>query len=187
MAFELEITTRNMEVTDRIREYVNKKVAKLDRHFEDIDEIKVDFSFVKSVRSSTDRHIAQITARGRGFMLRAEESADETFAAFDLALEKMQRQVERYKGKHQKGRGDGRSVSALGMDSETDKEEGYPIIVRRKAFDLIPMNEAEALEQMKLLAHENFFIFFNIDSNAINVLYRRKDGSYGLIEPMVRH
>lgn len=187
MAFELEITARNMEVTDRIREYVNKKVAKLDRHFEDIDEIKVDFSFVKSVRSSTDRHIAQITARGRGFMLRAEESADETFAAFDLALEKMQRQIERYKGKHQKGRGDGRSVSALGMDSEAIKDEGTPVIVRRKAFDLIPMNEAEALEQMKLLAHENFFIFFNIDSNAINVLYRRKDGSYGLIEPMVRH
>jgi putative sigma-54 modulation protein len=187
MAFELEITARNMEVTDRIREYVHKKVSKLDRHFEDIDEIKVDFSFVRSVRSSTDRHVAQITARGRGFMLRAEESADETFAAFDTALEKMQRQVERYKGKHQKGRGDGRSVSGISLDSEAVKEEGIVLIARRKKFDLSPMNEAEALEQMKLLAHENFFIFFNIDSNAINVLYRRKDGSYGLIEPMVRH
>ena len=187
MAFELEITARNMEVTDRIREYVHKKVSKLDRHFEDIDEIKVDFSFVRSVRSSTDRHVAQITARGRGFMLRAEESADETFAAFDTALEKMQRQVERYKGKHQKGRGDGRSVSGISLDSVAVKEEGIVLIARRKKFDLSPMNEAEALEQMKLLAHENFFIFFNIDSNAINVLYRRKDGSYGLIEPMVRH
>ena len=187
MAFELEITARNMDVTDRIRDYVNKKVAKLDRHFENIDEIKVDFSFVKSVRSSTDRHVAQITARGRGFMLRAEESADETFAAFDTALEKMQRQVERYKGKHQKGRGDGRSVSELGLVNETVDQEEKAVIARRKEFDLLPMSEDEALEQMKLLAHDNFFIFFNVDNNAINVLYRRKDGSYGLIEPIVRH
>jgi len=186
MSFELEITARNMDVTDRIREYVNKKVAKLDRHFENIDEIKVDFSFVKSVRSTTDRYIAQITARGRGFMLRAEESSDETFAAFDTALEKMQRQVERYKGKHQKGRGDGRSVSEIGLVNESDEEEDKAIIARRKEFDLVPMSEAEALEQMRLLAHENFFIFFNVDNNAINVLYSRRDGSYGLLKPIIR-
>jgi putative sigma-54 modulation protein len=186
MTFELEITARNMDVTEKIKDYVNKKVAKLDRHFENIDEIKVDFSYLKSVRSSTDRFVAQITARGRGFMLRAEESAEETFAAFDSALEKMQRQVERYKGKHQRGRGDGRSVSELGIVNDPVEDEEIAVIARRKEFDLVPMSEEEALEQMKLLAHENFFIFFNVDNNAINVLYRRKDGSYGLIEPVVR-
>lgn len=186
MAFELEITARNMEITDRIKEYVNKKVAKLDRHFENIEEIKVDFSYIRSVRSSTDRFVTQITARGKGFMLRAEESAEETFAAFDIALEKMQRQVERYKGKHQKGRGDGRSVGEIGEIPESVEEEETAVIARRKKFDLVPMSEEEALEQMKLLAHENFFIFFNVGNNAINVLYRRKDGSYGLIEPVIR-
>ena len=186
MAFELGITARNMEVTDRIRDYVNKKVAKLDRHFDDIEEIRVDLAYAKSVRSSTDRHVAQITARGRGFMLRSEERADEIFAAFDIALEKMQRQVERYKGKRQKGRGDGRSVSELVLEKESIEEEEIAVIARRKKFDLVPMSEEEALEQMKLLAHDNFFIFFNVDKNAINVLYRRRDGSYGLIEPIVR-
>lgn len=185
MAYELEITTRNMDISDRIRDYVEKKVAKLDRHFDDIEDIKVDLVHAKSVRSSTDRFIAQITARGRGFMLRAEEQADEIFAAFDIALEKMQRQVERYKGKRQKGRIEGRSISSLVMENESYEEE-IPVIARRKEFELVPMSEEEALEQMKLLAHDNFFIFFNIHKNDIAVLYRRKDGSYGLIEPKIR-
>ena len=98
MAYVLEISARNMVVTDRIREYINKKVVKLERHLNDIEEIKVDLAFVKSARSSTDRNIAQITARGRGFMLRAEERADEIFAAFDITLEKMQRQVDQKHG-----------------------------------------------------------------------------------------
>ncbi len=186
MAYELGITARNMEVTDRIRDYVEKKVAKLDRHFDDIEDIKVDLVFSKSVRSSTDRYVAQITSRGRGFMLRSEEPADEIFAAFDIALEKMQRQVERYKGKRQKGRVFGRSISKLFKDNESVEEDETAVIVRRKEFELVPMSEEEALEQMKLLAHENFFIFFNVDNNAIAVLYRRKDGSYGLIEPKIR-
>lgn len=185
MAYELEITARNMEVTDRIRDYVEKKVAKLDRHFDDIEDIKVDLAFSKSLRSSTDRYIAQITSRGRGFMLRSEEPADEIFAAFDIALEKMQRQVERYKGKRQKGRIDGRSISQLVMENDVD-DEVIPVIARRKEFELVPMSEEEALEQMKLLAHDNFFIFFNVNKNAIAVLYRRRDGSYGLIEPIIR-
>ncbi|OGN75934.1 MAG: ribosomal subunit interface protein [Chloroflexi bacterium GWB2_49_20] len=186
MAFELEITARNMEVTERIRNYINKKVSKLDRHFDEIDEIKVDLVYAKSVRSSTDRNVAQITARGRGFMLRSEERADEIFAAFDIALEKMQRQVERYKGKRQKARGDGRSVSEVVLEKESVEPEEIAVIARRKEFDLVPMSEDEALEQMKLLAHDNFFIFFNVGKNVINVLYRRRDGSYGLIEPIVR-
>jgi putative sigma-54 modulation protein len=185
MAYELEITARNMEVTDRIREYVEKKVAKLDRHFDDIEDIKVDLAYAKSVRSSTDRYIAQITSRGRGFMLRSEEPADEIFAAFDIALEKMQRQVERYKGKRQKGRIDGRPISQLVMENETE-DDVIPVIARRKEFELVPMSEEEALEQMKLLEHDNFFIFFNDHKNAIAVLYRRSDGSYGLIEPKIR-
>jgi len=187
MAFELEISARNMEVTDRIRDYINKKVVKLDRYLNDIDEIKVDLAFAKSARSSTDRNIAQITARGRGFILRSEERADEIFAAFDIALEKMQRQVERYKGKRQKGRIDkSNSVRFISQPVDSEDDEDIQVIARRKEFELIPMSEEESLEQMKLLAHENFFIFFNIGTNAINVLYKRRDGTFGIIEPTVR-
>jgi len=187
MSYELEITARNMEVTDRIRDYINKKVSKLDRYLGDIDEIKVDLAFVKSVRSSTDRNVAQITARGKGFILRAEERSEEIFAAFDIALEKMQRQIERYKGKRQKSRID-KSTSVRFEKPLEDFNDGVEteVIARRKEFELVPMSEEESLEQMKLLAHENFFIFFNINRNAINVIYKRRDGSYGIIEPTVR-
>jgi putative sigma-54 modulation protein len=187
MSYELEITSRNMEVTDRIREYIDKKVSKLDRFFDDIDEIKVDLAFVKSVRSSTDRNVAQITARGKGFILRSEERSEEIFAAFDVALEKMQRQIERYKGKRQKSRIDKSSSVRFEDPLEEYKElNDVQVIARRKEFELIPMSEEEGLEQMRLLSHENFFIFYNMERNAINVLYKRRDGTYGIIEPFVR-
>lgn len=186
MALEVEIYTKNMEVTERIQDYVMKKVGKLDRYLPEIEEARVDLSYVKSARSSTDRQVAQITVRGKSFILRSEERADDIFAAIDTALEKMQRRIERYKGKRNRGRGDGKSAADV-VAAPPQEEEGVetgPIIVRRKTFLLQPMNELEAIEQMALLGHENFFIFYNVYSNSINVLYRRRDGTLGLIEPL---
>jgi putative sigma-54 modulation protein len=100
----------------------------------------------------------------------------------------MQRQVERYKGKHYRGRGDGRSAAeVIEEEMHVDEETGQllPLIGRRKKFIVLPMNEEEAVEQMRLLGHDNFFIFFNAEQNSMQVLYRRRDGSYGLIEPVV--
>jgi len=186
MSPELDIQARNMEVTDRINDYVEKKVIKLDKFLPAIEETRVELGFEKSARSATDRHSAQITVRGKNLLLRSEERADDIFSAFDKALEKMQRQIDRYKGKRYRGRGDGRSAAEVVPipDEEIEIEE-EPVIVRRKKFALIPMNEAEAIEQMKLLAHDNFFIFFDADANRIKVLYRRRNGTYGLIEPEV--
>ncbi|MBU4224802.1 MAG: sigma 54 modulation/S30EA ribosomal C-terminal domain-containing protein [Chloroflexi bacterium] len=98
----------------------------------------------------------------------------------------MQRQIERLKGKRQRGRGDGRTAAEV-VKALVKRPAKGPVspIMRRKTFNLPPMNEAEALEQMKLLGHDNFFIFNNADTNSINVLYRRRDGTYGLIEPMI--
>jgi putative sigma-54 modulation protein len=190
MALAIEIYGRNMEVTDHISDYVNKKVSKLDRYLPGIEEARVDLALIKSARSAADRQVAQITVRGRGFILRSEERGEDVFAAFDTAMDKMQRQMERYKGKHYHGRGDGRSaadVSAPPEDMVLDEDTGElrPAIMRRKKFVLTPMNELEALEQMALLGHENFFVFFNANTNSINVLYHRRDGSYGLIEPQL--
>ena len=188
MTYEIEIYGKNMEVTDRINDYVTKKVVKLDRYLPGIEEARIDLSYLKSARSMADRQVAQITVRGKGFVLRSEERADDIFAAIDTALDKIQRRIERYKGKHYRGRGDGKSaaeVVEIPPDEVLDEETGElkPAIVRRKHFILTPMDEAEAIEQMGLLGHENFFIFFNMKTNAINVLYRRRDGTYGLIEP----
>ena len=188
MTLDVEIYGRNMEVTDRIQDYVTKRVSKLDRYLPGIEEARVDMAYVKSARSASDRQVAQITVRGKGFILRSEERADDIFTALDEALEKIQRRIERYKGKHYRGRGDGRSAADVAPGPVPEEEESTelgPVIVRRKQFILLPMDEMEAIEQMSLLGHENFFIFYNAVTNSINVLYKRRDGTYGLIEPEI--
>ncbi len=188
MTQKIETVARNMRLTDNTREYVEKKAAKLDRYLQEIDQVRIELSHVKSARSALDRQVAQITVHGKGFILRSEERADDIHAAFDTALDKIQRQIDRYKGKHYRGRGDGRSAAEVVEEEELPVDETgelLPLIGRRKKFVVLPMTEDEALEQMRLLGHNNFFIFFNADQNAIQVLYRRHNGTYGLIEPVV--
>lgn len=187
MPFEIDISGRNMEITDRLNDYVTKKVSKLDRYINDIQEAHVELAFAKSARSAADRQVAQITVRGKGFILRSEERADDIYAALDTALDKMQRRIERYKGKRNRGRGDGRSAAEVVPypELEEGEEPETPLIVRRKQFVISPMDEAEAIEQMNLLGHEDFFVFYNAATNAVNVLYTRRDGTYGLIEPEI--
>jgi putative sigma-54 modulation protein len=187
MTVEVDIFSRNMDVTDHIKDYVGKRVSKLDRYLPGIDEARVDLAYVKSARSASDRQVAQITIRGRGFILRSEERGDDIFTAFDTALDKMQRRIERFKGKRNHGRGDGRSVADLAAPPvvEEEPDEEAHVIMRRKRFPLVPMDENEALEQMSLLGHESFFVFYNANSSQVNILYRRRDGTYGLIEPEV--
>jgi len=186
MTTDVEINAHNLEVTNRIKEYITKKASKLDRYFNEIEEIKVDLSYIKSARSASDRQVAQITVRARKALLRTEERSGDLFAAFDTAYDKMHRQLERYKGRHHRGRGDGRTAAEVVEAKAGKSPRATPsLIVRRKAFKLLPMDEAIALEQMRMLGHENFFIFFNVETNAINVLYQRRDGTFGLIEPQI--
>ncbi len=100
-------------------------------------------------------------------MLRTEERADEALIAFDSAIDKLQRQIDRYKGKHYHGRGDGRSASDVEENAAPVDETGElpPLIARRKQFRILPMNELEAVEQMKLLGHDNFFVFYNAETS----------------------
>jgi len=188
MANNVEVVARNMRLADNTREYVEKKTAKLDRYLQEIDEVRVELSHVKAARNATDRQVAQITVHGKGFILRTEERADDLHAAFDTALDKMQRQIDRYKGKHFHGRGDGRSAAEVVEVEEMPVDETgelLPLIARRKKFIMLPMNEDEAVEQMRLLGHDNFFVFYNAEQNSIQVLYKRRNGTYGLIEPVV--
>ena len=188
MSNKVEVQARNIHLNENLEEYVVSKAEKLERYLQEIDETRVELSHIKSARSAIDRNVAQITVRGKGFILRTEERADEVHAAFDTALDKMQRQIDRYKGKHFHGRGDGRSAAEVVEVDELPVDETgelLPLIARRKKFVLLPMNEDEAVEQMKLLGHDNFFVFYNANANKINVLYRRRNGTYGLIEPEI--
>jgi putative sigma-54 modulation protein len=188
MTIRVEINAHNLELNDRLRNYVTKKAVKLDRYLDTINEVQVDLSHRRSARSAGDRQVAQVTVRGKGLLLRAENRADDIYAAFDQTLDKIERQAERYKGKHWRGRGDGRSAAQVGLDApanEPDTGDLGPAIVRRKRFPLTPMDENEAIEQMVLLSHEDFFVFLNSATGQVNVLYRRRDGALGLIEPEI--
>jgi len=175
-----------MDLNDRLRDYVEKKVSKLDRYLDILEEAKVDLTYAQTARSAQDRQVAQITIRGKGVLLRAEDRTEDIYASVDQALDKISRQIERYKGRRWRGRGDGRTAAeAAGVSMAVEEPvlvEERPGIERRKRHQLIPMDETEAIEQMELLGHEDFFIFLNVRSNQVNVLYRRHDDSLGLIE-----
>jgi putative sigma-54 modulation protein len=187
MTVKIDIFTKNLDLTDRLNDYVMKKVEKLEKFLDEVDECRVDLSHAKTARNASDRYVAQLTLRGKGFILRSEERSDSIFSAVDAALDKMRRQIRRFKGKRTRGRGDGQTITDLiEMPAEEPYEvEEEPVIARRKRFMLVPMDELEAVEQMKLLGHENFFVFYNANTSEFNVLYRRRDDSYGIIIPEI--
>ncbi len=181
---------RNVSITDRVQEYVEKKVGKLERYLPIIDEARMELS-QEETRSAQHRMIAQLTVRSRGKVLRAEERDQDLFAAIDLVYEKMQRQISRFKDRlYSRGPRGSETVRvpeepALPIVEEAVAEvEPEPVgtIVRVKTFAMTPMNPEEAIEQMELLGHD-FFVFNNSDVNGINVLYRRQTGDYGLLQP----
>lgn len=189
MSVKIDIFTKNLELTDRLNDYVVKKVEKLEKFLDEVDECRVDLSHTKTARNASDRHVAQLTLRGKGFILRSEERSDSIFSAVDAALDKMRRQIRRYKGKRARGRGDGQTIAEAISTSYTEEveeeQEQEPIIAKRKRFMLVPMNELEAIEQMQLLGHEDFFVFYNANTSEFNVLYTRRDGTYGIIIPEI--
>lgn len=184
MTVQIEIKAREMEINDRLNDYVVTKAEKLERYLDGIQRAIIELSYAKSARQASDRHIVQITVIGKGFVLRAEERSDDIFVSYDSALEKLHRQIEKYKGKRDRRRGDGTTVSEMVYKSMNieDVVAEEPKIIRRKKFTLIPMDEYEAIEQGDLTGHEDFFVFYNMNTDSVNVLYRRRDGNYGLIE-----
>ena len=188
---ELIVHGRNVEVTDWIQEYVEKKVGKLDRFLSQVHDARAELTH-SSTRAASDRYTAQITIWTNGQILRAEESTSDIFASIDAAADKLSRQIKRFKGRRyeNKRRAVSASTVAAEMVEETPEEttgeeetsRGY--IIRRKEFVLQAMQEEEALEQMELLGHD-FFVFLNPETNTANIIYRRKDANYGLLQPTV--
>jgi len=182
---DILINGRGLEVTEDLRDYIEKKVDKLGRYMNNIGDIRVDLAEVKA-SSVADRHIAQLTVRNeRGKLLRAEERSADILAAVDAAIEKMYRQIDRYKGKgrgkrRRRGKARAAAEELFAVEEELDFETGP--VVRRKQFAMTPMTEEEAIEQLELLDHD-FFVYYDADAASVNVVYRRKDGGYGILEP----
>jgi len=174
---EVSIFTRNLEMTPRLQEYVERKVSKLDRYLPSVDEARMELK-VEDTRSANHRQVAQLTVRARSTILRAEERTNDMFASIDAVLDKMYRQIARYKGKRQ----DRWHAVAEKLPIEEPAEEPAGEIVRVKNFEIHPMTPEEAIEQMELLDHQ-FYVFLNASEDAINVLYKRDDDNYGLLKP----
>lgn len=180
---ELLITGKNVEVTDWLRQYVEKKIGRLDRYLPTIQEARVELS-TESTKRAQDRQVAQVTLRSNGAILRAEEKSSDMFTSIDAVVDKMHRQIRRYKDKRSRGRGRDSDRTEMMLEAAISEpiEEEPGTIVRVKRFSMSPMNADEAIEQMELLGHD-FYIFFNVDDNRINVIYRRADSNYGLLQP----
>lgn len=184
---ELNIEGRNLAITDSIDEYVRKKIGRLDRYLPTIQNAQVEIKR-EQTKSAEDRHVVQLTVYSNRTILRAEEHSSDVFAAVDSVLDKMYRQVKRYKGKRRRRmRGEPLPMPEYEeeeFEDELEADEYEHNIVRRKRFEALPMNEQEAIDQMELLGHD-FFIFMNADSAEVNVVYRRHDGDYGILEPII--
>ena len=180
---DLIVQGKGLEVTDHLREYVQKKVDKLDR-FLSAGEARMELSNEKT-RSYQDRQVAQLTIRTSRAILRAEERTGDIFTSVDMVMDKIKRQIDRYKRKR-RSRSKGRGAPPMEMvpeealDVAETSEQGN--IVRVKRFVATPMDADEAIEQMELLGHD-FFVFFNVEEGQINVIYRRHDDNYGLLQP----
>lgn len=189
---QLIVNGRNVEITDWVREYVEKKVGKLERYLPQVMDARAELIH-SPTRAANDRYTAELTIWASGQILRAEESTSDIFASIDATVDKLSRQIERFKGRRYEGRRRASAAAnmeaemAVGAESEemmAEEEANGGRIIRRKQFVVEPLSEAEALEQLELLGHD-FYLFFNPDVNAVNLIYRRKDGNYGLLQPIV--
>ncbi len=185
---QIVVKGKNMEVNERLRSFVEGKISKMSRVLPSIAEAEVEFS-TERTKSTDTRFIAQVTLKTNGQLIRAEQSAGDTYSALDVVLDKLDRQITRYKTRRAAAKG---AAAARGLaktiaepelsvdDEEEGEQEGR--LVRTKRFPLKPMDVEEALEQMQLLGH-SFYVFFNSETHAVSVVYRRNDGDFGLIEP----
>jgi len=188
---EMQLRTKNYRMTPNFEAYIEKKVPRLARYLDDIAETKVEISGA-STRSQGPQVVVQLTVTmNTGTILRAEERSGDPYTSLDAVLDTMERQIARFKDRHyrrgmQRRVGRPASLSDLplvtdpGVDDEDDDE---PRIVKVKQFMVKPMFSEEAVLQMELLGHD-FFIFQNAETEQLNVVYRRKDGHCGLIEPI---
>lgn len=170
----INIRGDKIEVTDSIKNYVKDKLERLEKYFE--EPSKLDAHILIRVRNGNQ--IIEVTIPTGKYTLRAEEKNEDLYAAIDLVIDVLERQIRKNKTKLNKRRG--QESIGFAFVPEDDEDDEVSSIVKRKTIDTKPMGEEEAMLQMELLGHD-FFVFKNVDEECISVLYRRKDGNYGII------
>jgi len=178
---------KNFDVTPSLKDYARDKMQKLEKYFEDIPmEVHITMEVEK------ERHIVEVTAYVKGLILRGEEETTDMYASLDGVIDKVERQIHKYKTRiHNKMIERKQEYKEEYMEEreemirkrkEPEEDEFEPKIVKTKQFAMKPMDVQEAVMQMDLIGHD-FFVFSNADTNEVNVVYKRRDGNYGLIEP----
>jgi putative sigma-54 modulation protein len=193
---QLQVSGRNLDITAPIREYAERKLARIERHLTEDTRVDLELAIERNRSISNNQH-AELTVWTKGPVLRAHEYADDMYAAIDLAVDKLDRQVRRYRERrrHWRPHHQARDIEALLPLSEADEaasleiangveaEPPIPTIVKTKRFNMKPMHPDEAALQLELVGHE-FYVFLNAESDAVAVIYRRRDGNLGVIEPV---
>ena len=177
---QFQVKGRNLEVSDAIRTYAEQKLAKLERQLND-PRVELELA-VERNPSIAANHVAEATIWTTGPVLRAREASTDMRASIDQLVEKLERQVKRYrsqgKARRRKARANGPAEEAMPVVAD----EAEPLIVKTKQFTVNPMTPEDAVLQLELIGHD-FFVFRSADTGDVNVVYRRRDGNYGLIEP----
>ena len=169
------ISGKNIDVTDGLRDAIYEKIGKLERYFTEDTEVHVTFSVEK------ERQKIEVTIPMKGNIIRAEEESTDMYVSIDLVEEIIERQLRKYKNRIVERKQAGHGLSQAFVEEEVADEEEIEII-RSKRFAINPMDPEEACVQMELLGHD-FYVFRNSETDEVNVVYRRKKNSYGLIEP----
>ena len=173
---QLNIRGEKVTITSAIKEYVEEKMSKMDRYFENPDEIKC--SVLIKIKNNEQK--IEVTVPTSKFTLRAEESNEDLYAAVDLVIDKLERQIRKNKTRLNNKY---KNIPAFEMNfafEDNDEEEVVSKIVKRKNVEMKPMDEEEAILQMELISHD-FFVFKNIEEECVSVIYKRKDGTIGII------
>ncbi|KLU59239.1 putative sigma-54 modulation protein [Peptococcaceae bacterium CEB3] len=168
------IRGKHIEVTDALKDYVTKRVSKLEKYSDEFQDVQV------TLLVERDRHRVEVTAPINGMILRGEEETSDMYQSIDMVLEKLERQIDKYRTRINK-----RLRTKVLKDHEPEHpavEEEHENVVRNKKFQAKPMSVDEAIMQMNLVGH-TFFVFTDADTHQMNVVYRRKNGDYGLLEP----
>ncbi|HZD60257.1 MAG TPA: ribosome-associated translation inhibitor RaiA [Anaerolineae bacterium] len=182
---EIIVKGRHINVTDALRSYAEEKIGRITRYFDQIQKIEIEFNDEKN-RSIVNSKTVEVTVFPKGPILRAKESSSDMYASIDMVVDKLERQIKRFKSKSYKSAkhapGLGEIAANFVEAAEEELEEGSRI-VKVKQVAVKPMDPEEAAMQMELLGHD-FFVFTNADTEEVNVVYKRKDNNYGLIEPI---
>jgi putative sigma-54 modulation protein len=176
----LQVKGKNVEVSDSLKSYAQEKLGKLDKHLNAATRLELELA-VERNPSIAENQIAEATVWTKGPILRARESSPDMRASIDQLVEKLERQARRYRDKRRRhGRNHGNGPALDARPVVPDEES--PVIVKTKQFAVKPMTPEEAVLQLELIGHD-FFVFQNAETDDVNVVYRRRDGNYGLIEP----